>query len=362
MERLKDFYTGKKVFLTGGTGFKGSWLCLLLHELKATVYDYSMAPPSEPSLWQLADVAKVCTHIRANILDKDNLKKHILKIQPDICIHLAAQSLVRPSYSEPYETLEANIMGTASVLEAVRTCPSIKSTLCVTSDKAYENIGKPHPYKEQDRMGGDDPYSASKGAAELIIHAYRHSFFDISKQGIASVRAGNVIGGGDFATDRLIPDMAKSFKDNVLVNIRYPQATRPWQHVLDPLYGYLLLAKELYYAPQKYSEGWNFGPLHNEAHTVKEVVQNFSCLWDNTSSDMQRFTISEEKHPHEAAFLGLDCHKAHTRLQWVPRLNFMQSLAWTAQWYKAWSQDSAKTKDMCTKHITDFLWKKYELS
>ncbi len=358
MKRLQSFYEGKKVFLTGGTGFKGAWLCLLLKELGAEVFDYSLAPPSTPSLWELAHIENICAHTCADILAKDTLQQCVSAVQPDIFIHLAAQSLVRPSYDSPYETLATNVMGTASVLEAVRACPSIKSTLIVTSDKAYENVGKPYPYTESDRMGGDDPYSASKGAAELVVQAYRKSFFTPTMQGVASVRAGNVLGGGDFAKDRLVPDMAKSFSNNELVQIRYPQATRPWQHVLDPLYGYLLLAKNLYSAPQEYSEGWNFGPLHNEAHTVEEVVRTFSAAWDSHENAATRFVLSQEKHPHEAAFLGLDCQKAHTRLAWSPRWNFQESLVRTAAWYKAWSEGAGQERSLCVQHIMDFLQNK----
>ncbi len=357
MERLRHFYEGRRVFLTGGTGFKGAWLCLLLKELGAEVFDYSLEPPSEPSLWKLAKIEAVCAHTYADILDKARLQRQMLAVQPEMVLHLAAQSLVRPSYDAPYATLETNIMGTASVLEAVRACPSVKATVIVTSDKAYENNGKPHPYVEEDRMGGHDPYSASKGAAELVVQAYRKSFFDTASQGLASVRAGNVMGGGDFAKDRLIPDMAKSFSKNELVKIRYPLATRPWQHVLDPLYGYLLLAKKLYLSPQKYGEGWNFGPLYGESHAVENVVRTFSAAWDAHEAAPSRFSISQEKHPHEAGFLGLDCQKAHAKLNWSPRLNFQESIAWTASWYKAWSQGAGQERALCTQQITDFLHK-----
>ncbi len=361
---LKDFYKGKKVFITGGTGFKGAWLCLLLKKLGAEIFDYSLAPPSNPSLWELADVKSVCTHIRADILNKSYLKEQVMAVQPDILVHMAAQSLVRPSYESPYETLNINIMGTASVLEAVLACNSIKSTLIITSDKAYENIGKQYPYTEKDRMGGHDPYSASKGAAELVIHSYRKSFFDLTKQGIASVRAGNVIGGGDFAKDRLIPDMARSFNKGTLVELRYPNATRPWQHVLDPLYGYLLLAKELFNEPQAYSEGWNFGPLNNEAHTVEEVVQHFTKKWNNIShkpTDMKSFTISQQQHLYEAAFLGLDCTKAYTKLSWLPRLTFTESIDLTAIWYRAWSMEKTNLINLCVQQISDFLRKNNDI-
>lgn len=365
MHKLAEFYHGKKVFLTGGTGFKGSWLCLLLQSLKAEIFDYSLAPPSTPSLWKLADIDQEVKHCRANILDRDSLRKKINQYNPDIVIHLAAQSLVRPSYDAPYDTLETNIMGTASLLDAVLSCPSARATLIITSDKCYDNIDKPHPYTENDRMGGYDPYSASKGCAELITNAYRKSFFDTKKQGLASVRAGNVIGGGDFAVDRLIPDMVRAFYKNETLSIRYPHATRPWQHVLDPLNGYLILAKELYNNPYNYSEAWNFGPLKNEAHTVEEVVKLFSKEWGQSEQEGQgaNYSISNTSQPHEAHFLGLNCEKAEKRLNWKPKLNFQESVAWTAQWYKTCNSDNnmsnnnTNIKTLCYDQIQSFMEK-----
>ena len=350
MDGFTNFYAGKKIFLTGGTGFKGSWLCLLLQSLGAEVFDYSLAPPSSPSLWELANIEKSITHKQANILDRETLKQSINDIKPDMLFHLAAQSLVRPSYDAPYDTLETNIMGTASVLDAVLSCPSVHSTLIITSDKCYENTEKPYPYTEENRMGGYDPYSASKGCAELITHAYRKSFVNTTEKGLATVRAGNVIGGGDFAVDRLIPDMVRAFCKNEAVNLRYPHATRPWQHVLEPLHGYLILAKELYQNPDAYSEAWNFGPLKNEAHTVEEVVKLFSKEWGQNA----KYTIDTNAQAHEAHFLGLDCQKAETRLNWAPRLNFLEGIEWTAEWYKAWNKGN-DIKSLCFTQIQKFM-------
>ncbi len=358
MVDVRNFYKGKKVFLTGATGFKGSWLVLLLEKLGAEIYDYSLEPPSNPSLWELLDIKNSCAHTHADIRDRLLLKEKVLEVKPDIFIHLAAQSLVRPSYEFPFETLETNIMGTTSVLEAVKTCERIKSTLIITSDKAYENIGKAYPYKENDRMGGDDPYSASKGCAELIVYSYRKSFFDTNKQGLASVRAGNVIGGGDFAKDRLIPDMARAFTKNESVHIRYPMAIRPWQHVLEPLYGYLILAKELYNNPSSYSNAWNFGPLHNEAHTVEEVVKLFAHCWDNSEKNvLTRYTIDTRPQPHEAYFLGLDCTKVAEKLFWKPRLSFKEGIQWTSDWYKAWSFGLQDLYTLTQQQINEYLGK-----
>ncbi len=356
MQNLQDFYKDKIIFLTGATGFKGSWLVLLLEKFGAKIYDYSLEAPSNPSLWSLLEIDKSCRHTHADIRNKNLLKEKVIEAKPDIFFHLAAQSLVRPSYDFPFDTLETNIMGTASVLEAVKACESIKSSLIITSDKAYENIGKAYPYKENDRMGGDDPYSASKGCAELIVQSYRKSFFDTNKQGLASVRAGNVVGGGDFAKDRLIPDMAKAFSKNEAVHIRYPEATRPWQHVLEPLYGYLLLAKELYNNPNLYSEAWNFGPLNNEAHTVEEVVKLFATCWDNNEKNVStRYKIDNKPQPHEAHFLGLDCTKASQNLGWKPKFTFEESIEITADWYKAWAENSQNLKIVTQKQIDDYL-------
>ena len=372
MHKLADFYHGKKVFLTGGTGFKGSWLCLFLQSLGAEVFDYSLAPPSTPSLWGLANIEQEVKHCRANILDRQMLKQNVNNIKPDIVIHLAAQSLVRPSYDAPYDTLETNIMGTASLLDAVLSCPSVRATLIITSDKCYESIDKPYPYTEDDRMGGYDPYSTSKGCAELISNAYRKSFFDTKKQGLASVRAGNVIGGGDFAVDRLVPDMVRAFcKDDTLM-IRYPHATRPWQHVLDPLNGYLILVKELYTNPHNYSEAWNFGPSDNEAHTVEEVVRLFSTEWEQSeqkglsrqggqytqNAQGANYRIDSSAQAHETRFLGLNCEKAEKKLNWKPKLSFNESVAWTAKWYKTWHSDNnMNVKALCYTQIQNFMEK-----
>ncbi|WP_415718779.1 CDP-glucose 4,6-dehydratase [Maridesulfovibrio sp.] len=349
MESLVNFYRGKRVFITGATGFKGGWLVCLLQRLGALVSGYSLAAPSSPSLWELASLPEHVEHCHADILDREVLKKAVFDFAPDIIFHLAAQSLVRLSYDSPFETLNTNVMGTASVLEAALNCDDVRAVLNVTSDKCYRNIGEPYPYKETDSMGGDDPYSASKGCAELVTHAYRKSFFDGSGKGLASVRAGNVIGGGDFAADRLIPDMVRAFSNGEPVAIRYPAATRPWQHVLDPLFGYLLLAQRIVEKPMEYDQGWNFGPLDQETHTVGEVVELFSSYWEGISVSLDKGKI-----PHEAAYLGLDCTKARNLLGWSPRLSFEESVFWTANWYRKWRQGSAGY-DLCLEQVDKYL-------
>ncbi len=349
MENLVDFYKNKRVFITGDTGFKGSWLACMLHSMGAIVHGYALSPPSTPSLWELAHISEHIEHTHADILDNQTVQKKIQNCAPDIVLHLAAQSLVRPSYESPFATFNTNVMGTASVLDAVLSTPSVKCTIIVTSDKCYQNIGEPYAYKESDSMGGDDPYSASKGCAELITHAYRQSFFIKTGQALASVRAGNVIGGGDFAKDRLIPDMVRAFAKNESVSIRNPTATRPWQHVLDPLYGYLLLAKKLIEEPATYDKGWNFGPMHQETHTVGEVVKQFSTYWNGS-----KIFLDTNVHPHEAVYLGLDCTQAHTQLQWQSKLSFTDSITWTADWFLKLAQGE-NAYSLCMQQIEYFL-------
>lgn len=327
------FYKGKRVFLTGHTGFKGAWLAMWLKRMGAVVGAFSLEPPSVPSLWEIAHVESDVIRLGGDIRDAQAVRNAMTDFRPEIVVHMAAQSLVRPSYKYPVETFAANIMGTAHVLDAIRLTDSVRSAIMITSDKCYENREWDKGYTEQDPMGGHDPYSASKGCAELVISSYVRSFFLDSATAIASVRAGNVIGGGDFATDRLIPDMVRAFKKGDPVHIRSPKSVRPWQHVLEPVSGYLLLAKRLW-EDKKYVGAWNFGPPDESARTVDEVVEKFAAVWGEGA----KHKLDNGEHPHEATWLKLDCTKAKIVLRWQPHTDFEQALSLTAEWYKAWSE------------------------
>ncbi len=330
---LGDFYNGKRVLLTGHTGFKGAWLALWLHGMGAEVGAFSLEPPSVPSLWELAGVENFVTRLGGDICDLGALTAACDRFHPEVVIHMAAQSLVRQSYKTPVETFSTNVMGTVHVLEAVRRVQGVRSVVIVTSDKCYENREQREGYREGDAMGGHDPYSASKGCAELVTASYTRSFFREGGTAVASVRAGNVIGGGDFAADRLVPDMVRSFRAGEVVQIRNPHAIRPWQFVLEPLSGYLLLGQSLAERGQSFSGGWNFGPEDDAARTVGEVVERFATLWGGDAAHV----FDGGDHPHEATWLKLDCTKANTVLGWTPRTDFSQGLALTCEWYRAWA-------------------------
>ncbi|AFY46342.1 CDP-glucose 4,6-dehydratase [Nostoc sp. PCC 7524] len=334
-----NFWHRKKVFLTGHTGFKGSWMSLWLQMLGAEVFGYSLTPPTSPSLFELADVAEGMTSVVGDIRDLDYLKQVMQTFQPDIVIHMAAQPLVRESYHQPVDTYAINIMGTVNVLEAIRYVSSVKSAVIITSDKCYENREWIWGYRETDPMGGYDPYSSSKGCAELVTTAYRQSFFnpaDYSQHGVAvaTVRAGNVIGGGDWAKDRLVPDILRAWLAGEEVVIRNPQAVRPWQHVLEPLHGYLILAEKLFTQGCLYGGGWNFGPDESGVKTVSWVVEQLQQLWGNNASWIQDSRFQ----PHEANYLTLDCSKARNLINWQPQLDLSTALAWIVDWTKAWEQ------------------------
>jgi CDP-glucose 4,6-dehydratase len=335
------FWTGKRVFLTGHTGFKGAWLALLLRRLGSDVFGYALAPESEHDLFVVADVAQDVQDTLGDIRDLAALTKAIRQSQPDIVIHMAAQPLVQRSYREPVETYSTNVMGTVHLLEAVRQVPSVRAVVIVTSDKCYENRGLPHGYKETDVLDGHDPYSNSKSCAELVTASYRRSFFKHEGAArIASARSGNVIGGGDWAADRLVPDAARAFGTGRLLLLRNPTAVRPWQHVLDPLLGYLVLAERLAVGGEAFAEGWNFGPLAGEIK-VEQIADRLVRLWGENA---QRKADSGQ-HPHEAALLTLDCTKAVDRLGWRPRIDLDQGLRLTVNWYKAFyrGMDMRKT-------------------
>ena len=331
------FWQGKRVLLTGHTGFKGSWLSLWLQSMGAQVVGYALAPPTNPSLFEVADIAKGMTSIIGDIRDLAHLKAEFAEHQPEIVIHMAAQPLVRYSYIEPVETYSTNVMGVVNLLEAVRSTKSVKAVVNVTTDKCYENREWAWGYRENEAMGGYDPYSSSKGCAELVTAAYRNSYFHPEKYSehgvaIASGRAGNVIGGGDWADDRLIPDIMRAISENRPVHIRNPHAIRPWQHVLEPLSGYLVLAQKLYEEGAAYAEGWNFGPNDEDAKPVQWIVEHLTRSWGDGAS----WVLDGGEHPHEAHYLKLDCSKAKGRLDWHPRWHLDEALGAIVAWQKAY--------------------------
>ncbi len=335
----REFWRNRNVFLTGHTGFKGGWLSLWLQQLEAKVTGYALEPSTSPALYNLADVGKSMTSCFGDIRNFDLLKQSMWDAKPEVVIHFAAQPLVRPSYKDPIDTFSANIMGTVHLLEAARLTPSVKAVLNITSDKCYENQEWSWGYRENDRMGGHDPYSCSKGCAELVASSYRKSFFQEKQIGLASARAGNVIGGGDWSADRIVPDAVQAFAAEKKLVLRNPMATRPWQHVLEPLAGYLLLSQCLYQHPQQFSQGWNFGPHQEDACQVSTLVEMIAEQWGQGAGWEQ----DKETHPHEAGYLKLDCSKATAELKWKPLWRLDRAVAETIDWY----QNAFSAKDMC---------------
>jgi CDP-glucose 4,6-dehydratase len=329
------FWHGKRVLLTGHTGFKGSWLSLWLQSMGAQVTGYALVPPTNPSLFDMADVGKGMTSVIGDIRDLSKLHAVFAQHSPEIVIHMAAQPLVRYSYQNPVETYATNVMGTVHLLEAVRNTPGVKAVVNITTDKCYENREWVWGYRENEPMGGFDPYSNSKGCAELVSAAYRSSFFNANnyaQHGVATatVRAGNVIGGGDWAQDRLIPDILAAFEQGRKVDIRNPHAIRPWQHVMEPLRGYLTLAEQLFEHGPSFGEGWNFGPNDEDAKPVGWIVEQMAAMW---GADAQ-WQVDTGKHPHEAHYLKLDISKARSRLNWHPALRLQDALALIIDWSK----------------------------
>jgi len=327
----KNFWLNKRVFVTGHTGFKGSWLSLWLSSIGALVKGYSLNPNTFPSLFDEAEIDTVVDSKIGDIRNLKALKECMVDFNPDILIHMAAQPLVMYSYESPVETYETNVMGTVNVLESARLCKKLKAIINITTDKCYENDGRSYGYREYDPMGGYDPYSSSKGCAELVASAYRRSFLQEQGVGLASVRAGNVIGGGDWADDRLIPDILRSFEENESVVIRNPKATRPWQHVLEPLSGYLILAQKMYNNPNKYAEGWNFGPNKEDVKSVDWILDKMIAKWPGSS-----WKLDVNSNPHEADFLKLDISKAKSKLGWSPIWELSQTLEKIINWHQAW--------------------------
>ncbi len=338
MERLNgkvnsSFWKNKNVFLTGHTGFKGSWLSLWLHSMGANVYGYALEPSTNPALFVEAKIGKLMNSEIGDIRDLSALKKAMTSYNPDILIHMAAQPLVRLSYQEPVETYSTNVMGTVNVLEAARSCKNLRAIVCVTTDKCYDNKEWEWGYRENEPMGGHDPYSSSKGCAELVTSAYRKSFFNQpSSASLATARAGNVIGGGDWAQDRLIPDILNAFQHTQPVIIRNPLATRPWQHVLEPISGYLVLAEALYLFGDDYAEAWNFGPKDHDCKPVNWILDKMVDSWKEKAS----WELDKNHAPHEAKLLKLDCSKAKDKLLWEPKWNLEKTLGLIVDWHQNW--------------------------
>lgn len=329
---VSDFWQGKKVFLTGHTGFKGGWLSLYLESLGANVFGYALNSSTTPNLFSVANVSEGLTNSTiADIRDSSSLEKAMLLAQPDIVFHLAAQSLVRYSYVEPVETYTTNVIGTVNLFEAVRKTASVRVVINITTDKCYENKESLRPYKEDDAMGGYDPYSSSKGCSELVTAAYRRSFLAEAGVAVATARAGNVIGGGDWAEDRLIPDFLRAIDKNETLTIRSPNAVRPWQHVLEPLSGYLLLAENLYIHGERFAEAWNFGPSEGDAKTVAWIVDKLIANSPNAS-----WKTNLQPQLHEANYLKLDSSKARTQLGWKPRWSLDIALSKIMDWHQNW--------------------------
>ncbi len=355
MDIFDSFYRGKRVLVTGHTGFKGSWLAVWLHEIGAEVIGVGLDPATERDNFELTGIGgKIAADIRADIRDGERLKHIFKEYKPEIVFHLAAQPLVRLSYQCPVETYQTNVMGTINVLEAIRATGSVKIGVMITTDKCYENREQIWGYRENEAMGGYDPYSSSKGAAEIAIASWRRSFFNPDKysehgKAVASVRAGNVIGGGDWALDRIIPDCIRALEAGLPIDIRSPRSIRPWQHVLEPLSGYMLLAKKMWEEPAKYCEGWNFGPNPESISTVWEVaskvIENYGCGSLRDLSDTNAL--------HEAKLLLLDISKARFGLGWQPRMNIDQTIELTVDWYKNYNVENPY--QLCIRQINRYL-------
>jgi CDP-glucose 4,6-dehydratase len=351
----EKFWKGKSVFITGHTGFKGSWLSIWLHRMDAFVSGYSLAPPTIPNNFELTGIENDIISETNDIRDYSLLEKAIRINKPEIVFHMAAQPLVRRSYVDPVETYSTNVMGTVHLLEAVRKTGCVKAVINVTSDKCYENKEWIWGYRENDPMGGYDPYSSSKGCAELVNSAYLNSFFNSAEYGthgvaLASVRAGNVVGGGDFGEDRLVPDIVRAFSAGEPVNIRQPNSVRPWQHVLEPLSGYLMLAEKLYNEGEKYSGAWNFGPAEDSVKTVGWIVEKIADYWGESA----KWTTDNGNHPHEAQFLKLDCSKARNLLGWKSIFSIEKTLEWSVDWYKIYCENSDLLREKTEEQITEY--------
>ena len=351
---ILEFYKNKRILITGHTGFKGSWLAIWLHKLGAQVIGFAQEPYFEKDNFVLSKIGEKITDLRGDICNINQIQAAFEKFQPEIVFHLAAQSLVRKSYKCAVETYNTNVMGSINLMEGFRLCPTAKVAVMITSDKCYENKEQLTPYKEDDAMGGYDPYSSSKGAAEIAISSWRRSFMnpkDYSTHGksIASARAGNVIGGGDWTKDRIIPDCIRAIEANKAIEIRNPNAIRPWQHVLEPLSGYLLLAQKMWENPTTFCEGWNFGPLQNSIANVWEIATNIICNYG--SGKLEKTPLSDNM--HEAQLLTLDIQKAQSRLGWNPRLTLKENVEFTIEWYKKYKE--LDVYNLCVNQIFKYI-------
>lgn len=354
MARSSTFWRGKRVFLTGHTGFKGSWLSIWLNSLGARVTGYALRPPTKPSLYELCRVDEITKSVIADVRDAARLRKAVLQAKPDVIIHMAAQPLVRESYRDPRGTYETNVMGTVNLLEAARECGTARAVVNVTTDKCYENKEHLRGYKEDGPLGGYDPYSSSKGCSELVTSAYRNSFFNpkdfkTHRLALASARAGNVIGGGDWAADRLIPDIVRAALRGEKVLIRNPRAIRPWQHVLEPLSGYLALAEQLYRRGSRFTGAWNFGPDAGDAKDVEWIVRRMFARWPEAPG----YVIDKGRHPHEAHYLKLDSSKARHGLGWEPRWKVGAAIDRTIAWFKSF-QRGEDMRSVCLAQIREY--------
>jgi CDP-glucose 4,6-dehydratase len=347
LEMSRDFWSGKRVFVTGHTGFKGSWLALWLQHRGAEVQGYALQPPTEPALFDVANVGRGMRSTIADIRDAAALNSSLCEFAPEIVFHLAAQSLVRLSYAQPAETYETNVIGTLRVLEAARQCEGVRCIVNVTTDKCYENREWVWGYREDEALGGYDPYSSSKACAELVTAAYRRCFFSDAGVALASARAGNVIGGGDWALDRLVPDVLRAMEKGQEPIIRNPRSTRPWQHVLEPVAGYMALAEALYENGSAFAEAWNFGPRDTDVRTVEWVCDELTQLWGGRIAWRKDGASTKV---HEANLLKLDCSKAIARLSWRPAWSIQEALKHTVLWHRAWLSGS-DMRAVCLEQI-----------
>lgn len=345
-----SFWRGRRVFLTGHTGFKGSWLSLWLQGMGAELCGFALAPPTTPSLFETAHVGRGMQSVIGDIRDAQALREALVAFRPEIVIHMAAQPLVRLSYHDPVMTYSTNVMGTVHLLEAVRAADSVRAVVNVTTDKCYENKEWVWAYREDEPMGGYDPYSSSKGCAELVTSAYRRSFMGAGQVALASARAGNVIGGGDWAADRLVPDILRAFEQSQPVRIRNPHSTRPWQHVLEPLSGYLVLAQHLCAADgHRFAEGWNFGPREEDARPVQWIVERMARTWGDDAS----WALDGGEHPHEAHYLKLDVSKARAQLGWRPAWTLGHALEAITTWHRTWLKGE-DVQALCRTQIAEY--------